>query len=412
MEYNNTAKPKNKQTKEEIALSEFKTRISDLMKPEYDDVYLRKWLKARNFDVGKAEQMFRTSIAYKAKMKAETLLTDYQPPEVLRKYLPGGFAGMDKEGSPIWIELYGYMDSKGLLSSARKSDIEKTKLQVGERIMQLLDQQTRKLQKPIEGMTVIVDLDNVGPSLLWGPAMQMIAHMGKVTQDNYPEVVKRSFIVNAPRIFPLLWRMIRPLLSEDMKRKVCILGSDYKKELLQHIDADQLPAFLGGSMTDPDGDPMCPSRICKGGKVPEEYFLEELLSTDRMQTVSVPRSDKLELRYQVQQKGSLLRWEFKTDGYDIGFGVFYEGVDGRVPVITAERVSSHLLPEDGAHTCHKLGPYVLVFDNSYSWARSKSIRYNVEIIPPEDTILLRDIDLVTKGGSWARIAEKTETTHL
>ena len=92
--------------------------------------------------------------------------------------------------------------------------------------------------------------------------MQMIAQMGKVVQDNYPESVKRSFIVNgkehwqnaqlklwsdlecsimlyssnatlivfypsAPGIFPMLWKMIRPLVTEDMKRKVCILGCTY-----------------------------------------------------------------------------------------------------------------------------------------------------------------------------------------
>lgn len=65
--------------------------------------------------------------------------------KVLRKYLPGGFAGYDKDGCPIWLELYGYMDPKGLLSSAKKSDIEKTKLLVGEQIMQKLDEQSKKV---------------------------------------------------------------------------------------------------------------------------------------------------------------------------------------------------------------------------------------------------------------------------
>ena len=53
-----------------------------------------------------------------------------------------------------------------------------------------------QLGKLVEGITVILDLKNVGPSMLWGPGMQMIAHMGKVVQDNYPEVVKRTYIVN------------------------------------------------------------------------------------------------------------------------------------------------------------------------------------------------------------------------
>ena len=56
-----------------------------------------------------------------------------------------------------------------------------------------------QLGRRIEGVTCIIDLENVGTSMLWGPGMQMIAQMGKVVQDNYPESVKRSFIVNGKR---------------------------------------------------------------------------------------------------------------------------------------------------------------------------------------------------------------------
>ena len=31
---------------------------------------------------------------------------------------------------------------------------------------------------------------------------------------------------SAPAILPLLWRMVRPLISEEMKNKVCILGGN------------------------------------------------------------------------------------------------------------------------------------------------------------------------------------------
>jgi hypothetical protein len=35
----------------------------------------------------------------------------------------------------------------------------------------------------------------------------------------------------------------------------------WKAALLKEIDADQLPAFYGGTLTDPDGDPKCPSKV-------------------------------------------------------------------------------------------------------------------------------------------------------
>ena len=36
---------------------------------------------------------------------------------------------------------------------------------------------------------------------------------------------------------------------------------EWTTALLEEIDADQLPAFYGGTMVDPDGDPKCPSKV-------------------------------------------------------------------------------------------------------------------------------------------------------
>lgn len=41
--------------------------------------------------------------------------------------------------------------------------------------------------------------------------------------------------------------MIKIWLDEKTKNKITILGSSYKDELLKHIDADNLPDFLGGN---------------------------------------------------------------------------------------------------------------------------------------------------------------------
>ena len=65
--------------------------------------------------------------------------------QVLEKYMPGGFCGYDKEGSPVLIELYGYTDMKGILYSVKKSDIEKSKLLLGEQVNKMLAAQTKKV---------------------------------------------------------------------------------------------------------------------------------------------------------------------------------------------------------------------------------------------------------------------------
>ena len=44
--------------------------------------------------------------------------------------------------------------------------------------------------------------------------------------------------------------------------------------------------------------------------MPEKYYLKDLVTTDHMQKLTVPRGDKVELAYNITQPGSLLRCIF------------------------------------------------------------------------------------------------------
>ena len=58
--------------------------------------------------------------------------------------------------------------------------------------------------------------------------------------------------------------MVKPFLNQVTIDKIRIFGSDKKQwtaAILEDIDPNQLPAYYGGEMTDPDGDPKCPSKV-------------------------------------------------------------------------------------------------------------------------------------------------------
>jgi hypothetical protein len=77
-------------------------------------------------------------------------------------------------------------------------------------------------------------------------------------------VSSSSLLDKAPSFFPLIMTMIKPFLHECDGPKIKVFGSDKKQwtaALLEEIEADQLPAFFGGTMTDPDGNPKCPSKV-------------------------------------------------------------------------------------------------------------------------------------------------------
>ncbi|XP_069134410.1 SEC14-like protein 3 [Argopecten irradians] len=94
-------------------LQTFKDNVKDLLKPSHDDYYLLRWLRARNFDLKKSEEMLRNHASWRKKTGADTILESFKIPEIIDKYLTGGHCGFDKEGNPIWIDPFGRIDIKG-----------------------------------------------------------------------------------------------------------------------------------------------------------------------------------------------------------------------------------------------------------------------------------------------------------
>ena len=74
---------------------------------------------------------------------------------------------------------------------------------------------------------------------------------------HHPEIMRKVWIVNAPWAFAAAWNLVAPLLPEQTRKKVCIMGkgSAFLPQLLEEIDSSELPELLGGSRTAPNGVP-------------------------------------------------------------------------------------------------------------------------------------------------------------
>lgn len=99
----------------------------------------------------------------------------------------------------------------------------------------------------------IVDASDV--SLKHVSHVRVIKAVAKIGTSYYPEVMRKVTIVNVPWAFTAVWNLVAPLLPEQTRKKVSILGKNYLPTLLEDIDASELPAFLGGTRTEPNGIP-------------------------------------------------------------------------------------------------------------------------------------------------------------
>lgn len=76
--------------------------------------------------------------------------------------------------------------------------------------------------------------------------------------------------------------------------------------MLKHVDPSQLPVAFGGTMTDPDGNPKCISKIRYGGKIPESFYTQKNLAENH-------RNDSAEFIETTINKGGQLSLQFVCD---------------------------------------------------------------------------------------------------
>ena len=99
----------------------------------------------------------------------------------------------------------------------------------------------------IETALTIIDLNGKGlSSMLEKDMKKLIEATSKSASDYYPETMGNTFIVNAPVTFRATWTVIKGFIDEKTRSKIKIIGKDYTKTLLEYVDAEKLPKFLGG----------------------------------------------------------------------------------------------------------------------------------------------------------------------
>nr|CDS34840.2 hypothetical transcript [Hymenolepis microstoma] len=398
---------------------QFREKTADLKYEKLkSDQYVARWLKARNWDVDKAEKMFRLHLQWRSENKLDELLTSFTMPEVIEKYFPGGICGQDKFGRPAFICPAGATDVFGLMRSASRTQLAFSRYYVMEKIIE----------------------EHMNRRQLWRPWVNIVLEMTSIFEINFPELMAVCFVLNAPSFFSMVFSLLKPLLSKETQDKIHILGSNYLDDLLKLFNPEDLPAHYGGTMCDPDGDPRCPLRICWGGTVPESYYQIQQISSEEeienYQIVPVGRGSKEYCYLGEAKPGDTVSWEFYSESNDIAFSLWVEPPNescsqlesprrrstrsrnqngggkneksgmttsfsfnnllsgassngsGKVElkqITQPVRVDCDLVPELGECKVEVEGNYFLLFDNSYSWTRAKRIFCKGDVVRSANT---------------------------
>jgi len=392
---------------EAALINELRCSMGSELRKVHDDFALLQWLKVNDMSVEQAGCALKKSIEYINQMDMD----NYLPNGVLEKYYPGGFCGLDKDGSPVKIEQIGSLDMKGIMRSCTRQDMEKFKIYQLEKMTVNMLEMSEKVGVRIHGMTTILDMEGVGSEWLWRPGMQLYFNMVNLIDEHYPGTTKRIFIIHAPGIFPLLWKIGKSFMSPKIQSSIEIMGSNYQEKLLEYLPAEQLPVYLGGTLTDQDGNTRCLTLLNTGGKVPPTCYTPLTGELIGMKVKDIASGQKFCLNYDVLQAGIIISWSFRTDDNDIAFGIDLKFADDTEEILMKKRVQSHHIIEDGSITCQKAGTYEVCFDNSFSWATPKKLYYTVECHMVDEKTML-EVDCLVPNADWEAIAGRRKSWNV
>ncbi|XP_067128421.1 SEC14-like protein 1 isoform X1 [Centruroides vittatus] len=305
------------------------------------DQTLVRFLQAQDYSLEKAREMLCHSLVWRKKYQVDRILSTYNSPKVVKEYFPGGWHHFDIDGRPLYILRLGQMDVKGFIKSIGEEGLVKLTLHVCEEGLRRAEEATRLGGKPVRktslksfgerhiSWTCLLDLEGLNMRHLWRPGVKALLHIIEIVEANYPETMGRVLIVRAPRVFPILWTLVSTFINDNTRSKFVFYGgNDYQGAggLLEFVDKSVIPDFLGGE---------CQTTIPEGGLVPKTYYMSDeeyerekaeghhLFDDSMYHSVSMAKGQVHEKIIKINDRGSVICWDFDVMKEDVRFTVLY-----------------------------------------------------------------------------------------
>eukprot|EP00523_Entomoneis_sp_CCMP467_P004358 CAMPEP_0168745690 /NCGR_PEP_ID=MMETSP0724-20121128/14752_1 /TAXON_ID=265536 /ORGANISM="Amphiprora sp., Strain CCMP467" /LENGTH=473 /DNA_ID=CAMNT_0008793419 /DNA_START=203 /DNA_END=1624 /DNA_ORIENTATION=- len=185
-----------------------------------------------------------STVEWRKEHDIDTILTrPHTTFDLAKTIFPHYFLGRDKNGDVLFLQRPALTD----LQLAKKNGIKLEDLlmhyvYVNEYLWQILEG-----DKPLGTMTSIIDLTGLQLSVLRKRDLILFAKLTVSTMDNhFPQRAHKTLVINAPKWFNTLYKLVSPLMRESTKAKIEIHSRGKKqdevlKKYLSQEACDSLP---------------------------------------------------------------------------------------------------------------------------------------------------------------------------
>jgi len=228
-----------------------------------------RYLRMQNNNRDAAKKAFEATLKWREENDIDTILVRPHPKfDACNKIFPHYFCGRDDTNHVILLQSPGLINLKIADSNEISGeDLLYHYIYEMEYLWQILD-------PTAEGtMISVIDLTGLNLSLLKKTEHLKVVKMFCSTMDaHFPQRSHKTLLINAPKWFGALFKLISPLLRESTKQKISILTKGKKqdellKDLLSecHIDGDTKVEDISPSTMEEEMRNFCLARLTDTG---------------------------------------------------------------------------------------------------------------------------------------------------
>ncbi|OQS01929.1 Outer Dynein Arm Light Chain 2 [Thraustotheca clavata] len=357
------------------AINELRRLVKDVLEPQYDDVWLLRFLIS-NGTPSASEEPVRYTIKWRAgrKVLLEKIRNGASAPfhDEITKYQVIGDHKHTSLGEPLFFVRVGLCNAISLMNNVSYNDILEYMLLSREKMVADLEVKTRSQRKLIKGISV---LDFAGYSLRWGTEprfSKLLGECSELMEKMYPQLIGQSILVNTPSYFSWFFRVLKPFLSESTLSKivVCPGGTSIADcpYMSKYLVLSDLPSFLGGDCT-------CNGKGCIG-KIPNSQTtpIKEsgsnglavlTVAARSVQTIDIPI-----------KPGKRFVYSVGVPGKAVNVSIVFRTVD--IPILPKQSIAKSNDLLDGAWLAPKEGVVSITFENSALFDTSKTIMVDAD----------------------------------
>ncbi|GKV29902.1 hypothetical protein SLEP1_g38777 [Rubroshorea leprosula] len=197
------------------------------------DACLRRYLEARNWNVGKSKEMLEETLKWRSTYKPEDIRWHEVAVEgETGKVYRAGFH--DRHGRTVLILRPGMQNTASLDNQIRH-------------LVYMIENAILNLPEDQEQMAWLIDF--TGWTLSTSVPVKSARDSINILQNHYPERLSVAFLYNPPRIFEAFWKIVKYFLDAKTFQKVKFVypkNKDSVELMKSYFDEENLPIEFGG----------------------------------------------------------------------------------------------------------------------------------------------------------------------